>query len=176
MSRVFNDLIDAKRILREIKLLRHLGSHDNVIEIFDLMTGPPDTEDFHTLYIVTQLFECDLERIITSSQRLTDQHAQYFVYQILRGLKFIHSAHVLHRDLKPSNILVNRLVHARAGCCVAKICECLYSFILFAPILSIHVTYFAPPPNPPFPPSATATLPSATSAWRGASQWRWRRS
>jgi serine/threonine protein kinase len=97
VSRVFQDLIDAKRILREIKLLRHLGHHENVIELLDLMTCPPDAEDFHTLYIVTSLFECDLERIISSSQRLTDQHAQYFVYQILRGLKFIHSAHVLHR-------------------------------------------------------------------------------
>ena len=35
------------------------------------------------------------------------QHYQYFLYQILRGLKFIHSANVLHRDLKPSNLLVN---------------------------------------------------------------------
>ena len=69
--------------------------------------GPPEVEDFHTLYIVTQLYECDLERIISSSQRLTDQHLQYFVYQLLRGLKFIHSASVLHRDLKPSNLLVN---------------------------------------------------------------------
>ena len=107
VSRVFQDLIDAKRILREIKLLRHLGHHDNIIELFDIMTTPPDSEDFHTLYIVTQLYECDLERIISSSQKLTEQHAQYFVYQILRGLKFIHSAHVLHRDLKPSNLLVN---------------------------------------------------------------------
>lgn len=105
---MFQDLIDAKRILREIKLLRHLGRHDNIIEIIDIMTGPPDTEDFHTLYIVTSLFECDLERIISSSQRLSDQHVQYFVYQILRGLKYIHSARVLHRDLKPSNLLVNR--------------------------------------------------------------------
>lgn len=69
--------------------------------------GPPEVEDFHTLYIVTQLYECDLERIVSSPQRLTDQHCQYFVYQLLRGLKFIHSANVLHRDLKPSNLLVN---------------------------------------------------------------------
>jgi serine/threonine protein kinase len=53
------------------------------------------------------LFECDMERIISSAQTLTEQHAQYFTYQILRGLKFVHSAKVLHRDLKPSNLLVN---------------------------------------------------------------------
>lgn len=40
-------------------------------------------------------------------QVLTDQHLQYFLYQILRGLKYVHSANVLHRDLKPSNLLVN---------------------------------------------------------------------
>lgn len=107
ISKVFLDLIDAKRILREIKLLRHLGKHENIVDILDIMTGPPEVEDFHTLYIVTQLYECDLERIISSSQRLTDQHLQYFVYQLLRGLKYIHSASVLHRDLKPSNLLVN---------------------------------------------------------------------
>ena len=107
ISHLFADLIDAKRILREVKLLRHFGLHDNVVGLLDLMTSPPDCEDFDTLYIVTHLFECDLERIISSNQRLSDQHAQYFVYQVLRGLKFIHSANVLHRDLKPSNLLVN---------------------------------------------------------------------
>lgn len=99
--------VAAKRILREIKLLNHFGAHDNVIAVSDIMTGPPNTQDFHTLYIVTKLYECDLERIVSSGQTLTDQHYQYFVYQILRGLKYIHSANVLHRDLKPGNLLVN---------------------------------------------------------------------
>lgn len=78
-----------------------------MIAVSDIMTGPPNTQDFHTLYIVTKLYECDLERIVSSGQTLTDQHYQYFVYQILRGLKYIHSANVLHRDLKPGNLLVN---------------------------------------------------------------------
>ncbi|CAA7019080.1 unnamed protein product [Microthlaspi erraticum] len=41
---------------------------------------------------------------------------QYFLYQILRGLKYIHSANVLHRDLNPRNLLVNVK-------CDLKICD-----------------------------------------------------
>lgn len=29
------------------------------------------------------------------------------MWQLLRGLKYIHSANVLHRDLKPSNLVLN---------------------------------------------------------------------
>mmetsp|Transcript_5536 Transcript_5536/g.7638 ORF Transcript_5536/g.7638 Transcript_5536/m.7638 type:complete len:383 (+) Transcript_5536:143-1291(+) len=104
---VFSDLIDAKRILRELKLLRHFDAHENVINVIDCMTIPPNTTRFRDVYIVTRLFESDMDRIISSGQPLSDQHFQYFLFQILRGLKFIHSANVLHRDMKPSNLLVN---------------------------------------------------------------------
>ena len=100
-------MVDAKRILRELKLLRHFQKHENIISIYDIMAVEPDTIKFDDIYIVTNLYESDLERIIQSRQVLTDQHFQYFLYQILRALKYIHSANVLHRDLKPSNVLVN---------------------------------------------------------------------
>ena len=116
IANVFGDLVDAKRILREIKLLRHFGRHENIVQVKDLVTVPPNTIDFQDVYIVTNLMESDLDRIITSRQALTNQHHQYFLYQILRGLKYIHSAHVLHRDLKPSNLLVN-------GNCDLAICD-----------------------------------------------------
>lgn len=60
--------------------------------------------------------EADLHQIIRSEQSLTDAHYQYFVYQICRGLKYIHSSNVLHRDLKPGNLLVN-------ADCELKICD-----------------------------------------------------
>jgi mitogen-activated protein kinase 7 len=60
--------------------------------------------------------ECDLAAIIRSGQPLTNAHFQFFIYQILCGLKYIHSANVLHRDLKPGNLLVN-------SNCELKICD-----------------------------------------------------
>lgn len=116
VPKAFSDEIDAKRILREIKLLKHFN-HENIIRIVDMM--PPNVqylEDFNDVYIVADLMETDLHRIIYSKQSLSIDHVQYFIYQVLRGLKYIHSCKVLHRDLKPSNLLVN-------SNCDLKICD-----------------------------------------------------
>ncbi|DAZ97023.1 TPA: hypothetical protein N0F65_012892 [Lagenidium giganteum] len=114
ISKAFEDIVDAKRILREIKLLQHFD-HENVITIVDLLP-PTSLLHFDDVYIITDLMETDLHRIIYSRQPLTDDHIQYFLYQILRALKYIHSASVLHRDLKPSNLLLN-------SNCDLKICD-----------------------------------------------------
>lgn len=111
----FDNPIDAKRTLREIKLLRHL-LHENVIQIKDIMKTHASRETFQDVYVVYELMDTDLHQIIRSSQPLSDDHSQYFVYQLLRGLKYIHSANVLHRDLKPSNLLLN-------ANCDLKICD-----------------------------------------------------
>lgn len=90
-------MIDAKRILREIKLLQHFD-HENIISIVDILP-PASLDHFEDVYIVSDLMETDLHRIIYSRQPLSDDHVQYFLYQILRALKYIHSANVLHRGM-----------------------------------------------------------------------------
>ena len=51
--------------------------------------------------------EIDLYKVIKSRQALTDDHMQYIMYQLCRGIYYLHSANIIHRDLKPSNILAN---------------------------------------------------------------------
>ncbi|GMN36163.1 hypothetical protein TIFTF001_005790 [Ficus carica] len=114
IANAFDNKIDAKRTLREIKLLRHMD-HENVVAIRDIIP-PPQREIFNDVYIAYELMDTDLHQIIRSNQALSEEHCQYFLYQILRGLKYIHSANVLHRDLKPSNLLLN-------ANCDLKICD-----------------------------------------------------
>ncbi|XP_030968239.1 mitogen-activated protein kinase 3 [Quercus lobata] len=114
IANAFDNHMDAKRTLREIKLLRHFD-HENVVALRDVVP-PPLRREFTDVYIATELMDTDLHQIIRSNQSLSEEHCQYFLYQILRGLKFIHSANVIHRDLKPSNLLLN-------ANCDLKICD-----------------------------------------------------
>ncbi len=75
----FENLTDARRTLREIKLLRHLR-HENIIAVKDIMK-PPTRENFNDVYLVYELMDTDLHQIIRSSQPLTNEHFQYFIYQ-----------------------------------------------------------------------------------------------
>lgn len=113
VTRVFEKIQLAKRALREITLLRHFANHENITGLIDVDAISPD---FNEIYIFMEPMEADLHQIIKSGQHLTNEHVQYFLYQILRGMKYVHSASVIHRDLKPGNLLVN-------ADCELKICD-----------------------------------------------------
>ena len=115
IANAFENAVDAKRTLREMKLLRHL-KHENVIRIVDVVRPKKSVPDYNDVYVMYELMDTDLHQIIRSNQPLSDDHCQYFIYQLLRGLKYVHSANVLHRDLKPSNLLLN-------ANCDLKICD-----------------------------------------------------
>ncbi|VVC33576.1 Protein kinase, ATP binding site,Mitogen-activated protein (MAP) kinase, ERK1/2,Protein kinase [Cinara cedri] len=103
----------CQRTLREIKILTRF-KHENIIDIRNILRANT-IEQMKDVYIVQCLMETDLYKLL-KTQRLSNDHICYFLYQILRGLKYIHSANVLHRDLKPSNLLLNTT-------CDLKICD-----------------------------------------------------
>eukprot|EP00742_Colponemidia_sp_Colp-10_P003251 GILJ01003461.1.p1 GENE.GILJ01003461.1~~GILJ01003461.1.p1 ORF type:complete len:447 (-),score=62.86 GILJ01003461.1:208-1548(-) len=114
VNRVFEDLVDCKRILREICILRRL-SHPNIIELKDIVR-PRSFESFDNLYVVLEYAQSDLKKLVKSPVHLEDIHIKTVLYNLLVGLKFLHSAGILHRDIKPANILVNED-------CSVKICD-----------------------------------------------------
>ncbi|KAJ1688572.1 hypothetical protein LUZ63_019962 [Rhynchospora breviuscula] len=111
---IFEHVSDATRILREIKLLRLLR-HPDIVEIKHILL-PASRREFRDIYVVFELMESDLHQVIKANDDLTPEHYQFFLYQLLRGLKYIHTANVFHRDLKPKNILAN-------ADCKLKICD-----------------------------------------------------
>ncbi|KAH7294015.1 hypothetical protein KP509_28G052800 [Ceratopteris richardii] len=111
---VFEHVSDAIRILREIKILRFLR-HPDIVQIKHILL-PPSPRDFKDVYVVFELMEADLYQVIKANDDLTSEHFQFFLYQLLRALKFIHSANIFHRDLKPKNVLAN-------SDCKLKLCD-----------------------------------------------------
>lgn len=111
VSRVFSKgHIMTKRILREIKMLRHLN-HRNILGLRDLLNGPSPTSD--EVYIVTELMWGDLARLLRRARRdprrsvLSMDVIRTLSRQLLSALHHMHRANIIHRDLKPQNILID---------------------------------------------------------------------
>ncbi|XP_038675902.1 mitogen-activated protein kinase 12-like isoform X2 [Scyliorhinus canicula] len=104
MYRPFQSEIYAKRAYRELKLLKHM-KHENVIGLIDVFTPALTLDGFDDFYLVMPFMDADLNKVMG---RLSEDRIQYLLYQILRGIKYIHSTGIIHRDLKPGNLAINK--------------------------------------------------------------------
>ena len=101
------DLRASKKILRELRIMQHLCSHPNIISLRDALITRIHRSAPEDLYICTERFPSDLFHLIYSKLKLDESHHQFLMWQLLCGLKYMHTAGIVHRDLKPSNLLVN---------------------------------------------------------------------
>lgn len=114
INRLFEDLVDCKRILREITILNRLKSK-YVISLYDIVI-PTDLLEFDELQIVLEIADSDLKKLFMTPIFLTEEHVKTILYNLLLGEKFIHESGIIHRDLKPANCLLNHD-------CSVKICD-----------------------------------------------------
>lgn len=63
IKNTFRDLVDSKRVLREIKLLLFF-KHPGIIGLLDIIK--PQTDDFEDVYLIFELMASDLEKVINS--------------------------------------------------------------------------------------------------------------
>ena len=103
-----------RRTLRELLIMRALD-HENIVG-FKSVYLPGRRNSFSDLYIIAELLDTDLGSVLRSGQLLSSEQQKFVIYQIVRGVKYMHSAGVIHRDLKPRNILVSER-------CDVKICD-----------------------------------------------------
>lgn len=87
--------------LRELKLLRRLLRHENIVELVDVFSSASN------LQLVLAFYPYDLEKLIKDKQRtFSAGDIKSWMSMILNGVAYMHSRFILHRDLKPSNLLI----------------------------------------------------------------------
>ena len=102
---VFNDPRDARCILRELRVLRSLD-HPNIVKLRDVLV-PSDLKAFNQVRLVFECLPTDLQKLLHGTNFLGPEHVRWLFYDLLKALKYLHSANVIHRDLKPANTLLS---------------------------------------------------------------------
>ena len=100
----FSNATDAQRTFREVNFLLEIGQagHDNIVKLINLKRAYNNRD----IYMIFEYMETDLHTVIRA-MICEEVHRIFITYQILRALKYVHSAGIIHRDIKPSNILIN---------------------------------------------------------------------
>ncbi|PIN02154.1 Ca2+/calmodulin-dependent protein kinase, EF-Hand protein superfamily [Handroanthus impetiginosus] len=93
--------IAIEDIRREVKILRALTGHKNLVQFYDAY------EDEDNVYIVMELCKGGelLDRILSRGGKYAEEDAKVIMIQILSVVAYCHLQGVVHRDLKPENFL-----------------------------------------------------------------------
>eukprot|EP01063_Lacrimia_lanifica_P024348 TRINITY_DN32273_c0_g1_i1.p1 TRINITY_DN32273_c0_g1~~TRINITY_DN32273_c0_g1_i1.p1 ORF type:complete len:523 (+),score=142.92 TRINITY_DN32273_c0_g1_i1:53-1621(+) len=104
----YRNLREAKKLVREVRLLKHFAGHPNIVNLHGLLFPQKQDIEDGTIYIATELLQTDLKKVFANSRgmRLSTAQCQHLTRQILNGVAALHQAHVIHRDIKPANIFI----------------------------------------------------------------------
>lgn len=114
IQNVFKSPQSILNTLREIKILKNLKS-SNIIPLKEMCVDG-NSANFESVFLITQLMECDFKSIIYSHQSLSLSSVKHICFQIIKAIDFLHKHNVMHRDIKPANILLN-------SNCKIKLCD-----------------------------------------------------
>ncbi len=90
------DAADAKRLIREIRIMSELSPHPNLLQILDVVQ-PSSYRAFSDVYLVFPKLDSDLHSVVFSDSSLSHDQMAWIVYQITCGLAHLHASNVTHR-------------------------------------------------------------------------------
>ena len=93
------DLDEARRIARELRILKYLQGFDGICALVDIIQ--PSDDAWTDLYTIHEYGGVPMTRYINCGNPPSPRHARYWCYQLLRTLRFMHSGGVVHGHICP---------------------------------------------------------------------------
>ena len=105
-SGLFDSANDTRKGLREMKIYRQLTNHENILRLYDIIP-PKKPRGFFTIPMILEYFPTTLSATFRTYQFWSTQHIKCILYQILCGIKYMHSLNIAHRKLNPKVIRID---------------------------------------------------------------------
>lgn len=96
-----NDMLKAKRLLREIRALKCLKSHPNVVNLLDVFMDP----DWNSVSLVFEFAMTDCYRLQGSSIFFKEKDVQRAMFQIILGTAAIHQSGIVCTHINSLTVL-----------------------------------------------------------------------
>lgn len=98
-----------QKLLSEIRIHRSLN-HTNIVKFEHVF------EDNENVYILLEMCTNQtLNDLCKRRKRLLEFEAQYYIYQIVESLRYLHRNRVIHRDLKLGNLFLSEKLEIKLG-------------------------------------------------------------
>jgi len=94
--------VKKKKIKREIKILENLAGGPNIVSLLDTVRDPISAK---TPALIFEFVNATNFKILYP--KLEDHDVRYYIYQLLKALKYCHSKGIMHRDVKPHNVMID---------------------------------------------------------------------
>lgn len=106
---------------RELQIMRDLGYHPNIVTLHHAFYTSGEKSDELFLNVVMEYLSDTVHRVmkthLKSKTLIPLALVKLYVFQLARGLEYMHSCGICHRDIKPQNLLICGKTH------VLKLCD-----------------------------------------------------
>lgn len=104
---------------REIQILKELRDHPNVVALNGAFMSDENSNE-PKLNMVLEFLSDTLHRVIkhynAQHKTMEQSYVKLYLYQLLRGLAFVHGRGIVHCDIKPQNLLLEGKTHKLKLC------------------------------------------------------------
>ena len=92
--------------VREMSVLSGLN-HINIVKLIETSINSPTKKKKGFVSIIYEYIDHDISSLLQSKFIFSLQSIKLILYQILKGVQYLHGKSILHRDIKTANILIN---------------------------------------------------------------------